>query len=360
MKSRRGYVSCPLISSRTPGPRPERPASHAISARTRQRYNRAGGAPMAEITPIQLNKLIADIMDSTLPGKVYHDKYPVARQQSGPSCGVYSLKWAIDYRALKTGAKGALIPARARDVCANCGAEIRGLGGDIFNVPAKAVRENESEKKSYYCKTCESLPDKRKLVQTMRSLAKANKLSVMGELMEPGSLLGLAQLSGFSGQASLVDAKTKHKTYETCLIETLESGKMALLIYDINPQTGGPGMNGGTKAHWCVLFGYYKKSVVTHVLAVHGWASYYDWDLALLVKSVEQMKVHPGWDLHAPLASSVGQNKDFAKDSKPRQTDPFKRDGSRVIPAVDASKNKLVDVPGMDYSKVSSQFIEFG
>jgi hypothetical protein len=314
-----------------------------------------------EITPTQLNKLISDIMNKTLTGTVYHDKYPVAREQSGPSCGVYSLKWAIDYRALKTGEKGELIPARARDICANCGAEIRGLGGDKFNVAAKAIREKDGEKKSYYCMTCESLPDKRKLVQTMRSLAKANKLSVMGELMEPGRLLELARLSGFKDQASLVDANTKKKTYEACVVETLDAGKMALLIYDINPQTGGPGTNGGTKAHWCVLFGYYTKADGLHVLAAHGWAKYYDWPLADLVKCVEQMKVHPGWDLHAPLTSSVEQSKDFAKDAKPRQTDPFKRDGSRgVIPAVDTTKNKLVDVPGMDYSTVNSQFIEFG
>jgi hypothetical protein len=214
---------------------------------------------MGEISVGQLSQLIGEIKSGTLKGKYYHEKYPPATTQSGPTCGMYSLKWALDYRCLKTGVKGDLLPARARDNCANCGAELRDLTEDIFLKDVTAER-NASGKKFYYCKACASLPNRQQVfTKTMRSLAKADGLSVMGELMEPPKLLKLAELSGFKTQSSLVDVAKSGKDYDQCLIDTLDSGKMALLIYDINPADGGPGSNGGTKAHWCVVFGYYTE-----------------------------------------------------------------------------------------------------
>ena len=325
---------------------------------------------MGQITTSDLNALIIKFKDKSLAGAIYHDKYPSALAQSGPSCGVYSLKWAIDYRALKTGVKGEIIPARARDVCANCGIQLRGgiddydgLKKDSFECIVVAVRADGKEKKSYYCVKCKDLPDKRKLIKTMRSLAKANGLSVMGELMEPDRLLKLAQLSGFAEQASLVDVGKSKKNYEECWKESIDKGKMALLIYDINPQDGGPGTNAGTKAHWCTIFGYYKQKddkEGIHLLAVHGWGGFYDWLASDLRKSIEQMKVHPGWDLRVPVTKTVKTSDGFGAGAVPPDKNSYKKGGLATIPALDTSKEKSVDVPGTDYSKVNTQYVEFG
>jgi hypothetical protein len=323
---------------------------------------------MGKITTSELNTLIGKIKDKSLPGAIYHDKYPLALGQSGPSCGVYSLKWAIDYRSLKTGIKGELLPARARDVCANCGIELRGgednprsgLKKDTFGQNVTAIRADGKEKKSYYCDTCKNLPNKRKLIKSMRSLAKANNLSVMGELMEPSRLLKLAQLSGFAEQATLIDVSEGKKPYEECLKASIDGGKMALLIYDINPQTGGPGLNAGTKAHWCTVFGYYKDKDALHLLVVHGWGAFYDWPADELMKSVAQMKLHPGWDLRVPTTKTVNANESFKGGAVPRGKESFKLDGLTKVRDLDADREKSVDVPGMDYSKVNSQFVEFG
>jgi hypothetical protein len=277
---------------------------------------------------------------------------------------MYSLKWAVDYRALKTGIKSGLIPARARDVCANCGAELRDFSEDVFRRDVVAMRGAPGDKKFYYCAVCADLPSrKQQFVATMRSLAKAQKLSVMGELMEPPKLLKLAELSGFRDHASLVDVAKSGGTYGKCLQDTLISGKMALLIYDINPQTGGPGTNGGTKAHWCTIFGYYADKGVpaaankVHLLAVHGWANFYDWDMTGLLSSVEQMKVHPGWDLRVPVAKTPKLN--FSSGAAPAGKLSFKRDGVTTIPPVTAEA-KQVGVPGTDYANWNKQFIAFG
>ena len=322
---------------------------------------------MGQIKTSDLDTLISKIQKKSLPGAVYHVKYPAAVAQSGPSCGMYSLKWAVDYRALKTGIKGDLIPARARDVCANCGVQIRGGEDDpndglkkgTFEKNVVALRDGK-EKKSYYCSACKDLPNKRKLIQTMRSLAKANGLSVMGELMEPSRLLRLAQLSGFNEQSSLVDVTQKKKTYAECLLESIDNGRMALLIYDINPADGGPGMNGGTKAHWCTIFGYYKEKDAANLLAVHGWGGFYDWPAADLMKSVAQMKVHPGWDLRVPAKKNAPTSEAFGKGSAPHDKQSYKKDGVAKIPALDPNKETSVNVPGTDYSKVNNQYIEFG
>ncbi len=323
---------------------------------------------MGAISTSDLNRLIGGIKDKSLPGAIYHEKYPPAVGQSGPSCGMYSLKWAIDYRALKTGIKGELLPARARDVCANCGIQLRGgedwaqygLKKDTFESSATALRADGKEKKSYYCDKCKDLPDKRKLIKTMRSLAKANGLSVMGELMEPSRLLKLAQLSGFTEQASLIDVTQAKKTYEECLKSSIDGGKMALLIYDIDPKNGGPGANGGTKAHWCTIFGYYKEKDAVHLLAVHGWGAFYDWPADELMKSVAQMKVHPGWDLRVPATKTVQTNEAFGQGLNPHNKQSYKKDGATKIPALDTNKEKSITVPGMDYSKVNNQYVEFG
>jgi hypothetical protein len=199
----------------------------------------------------------------------------------------------------------------------------------------------------------------------MRSLAKANGLSVMGELMEPPKLLKLAELSGFKAQTSLVDVAKSGKDYDQCLIGTLDSGYMALLIYDINPANGGPGSNGGTKAHWCVVFGYYTEKGKTagagtnHVLVVHGWGKFFDWGMDDLMKSVAQMKVHPGWDLRMPATKTVTPTQSFKASAAPSGKPAYKKDGVVVIPPL--QKDQLqVNVPGTDYANWNKQYIEFG
>jgi len=272
---------------------------------------------------------------------------------------MYSLKWAVDYRALKTGVKGELLPARARDVCANCGTGLRGgLDEDIFEQDAVALRTALDKKKFYYCSVCAQLPEgKRKTVQTMRNLAKAAGLSVMGELMEPPKLLKLAELSGFKDHASLVDVAKTGGNYEKSLKETLDSGKMALLIYDIDPDTGGPGSNKGTKAHWCTIFGYYTVANKPHVLAVHGWGKFYDWELSDLLTCLEQMKVHPGWDLRVSTVKTPYLMLDFEADDAPGDKPSFKRD--KPVPPL-APGTKSVNVAGTDYANWNKQFVAFG
>lgn len=320
---------------------------------------------MPEIDTGELDKLISEIASAVLTGKVYHKNYPPATSQSGPTCGMYSLKWAIDYRTLKTGVKGELLPARARDVCANCGTEIRALDDDYFVMDVSTAK-SPSGKKFYYCDACLGLPDrKQQVVKTMRNMAKVQGLSVMGELMEPPKLLKLAELSGFHEHTALVDVGKLGKAYEQCLKDTLDSGKMALLIYDIDPSTGGPGHNGGTKAHWCTVFGYYHEkgkpagNGPLHLLAVHGWGHFYDWTADELMKSVGQMKIHPGWDLHVPVAKAVTVSHQFSGGDAPHDKNAYKKDGVAVIPQVPA-QHKSVTVPGTDYSNWNRQFIAFG
>jgi hypothetical protein len=320
---------------------------------------------MGEINTGQLSQLISEIKSGVLKGKFYHEKYPPATTQSGPTCGMYSLKWAMDYRALKTGVKGELVPARARDNCANCGAELRDLTEDIFQKDVRTVRDG-SGKKFYYCDTCASLPDgKQVFTKTMRSLAKADGLSVMGELMEPPKLLKLAEMSGFKTHTSLVDVTKAGKGYDQCLIDTLDAGKMALLIYDINPADGGPGSNGGTKAHWCVVFGYYAEkgkmpgAGADHVLAVHGWGQFFDWTMDELMKSVAQMKVHPGWDLRVPAVKTATATQSFGAFDAPSEKPSYKKDGVAVIPPVQKDERQ-VNVPGTDYANWNKQYIAFG
>lgn len=316
---------------------------------------------MPEIRSSTLDEIIKKIKQKDLEGAVYYEKYPPASYQSGPSCGIYSLKWAIDYRAIKTGKRGELLPARARDVCANCGAEIRQQGADRFATDVVAIREGQGEKKFYYCAVCAALPErKRGVAKTMRSLAKANGLSIMGELMEPPKLLQLAELSGFRDEASLIDVAKKGKSYDECLKQILEAGKMALLIYDINPANGGPGKNGGTKAHWCVVFGYYnEKAKPLHLLAVHGWGKFYDWEMSELLSCLDQMKVHPGWDLRVPTQKNALDRREFVQNDPPSSKKSYKRDGVTVIPPLDKNEAS-VNVPGTDYTNFNKQFISFG
>ena len=133
----------PLKRCTKPG-RPVRPGPE-ISCYT---PNRSNFVP--EINLATLNDLVGKIKQGALLGAVYHEKYPPASYQSGPSCGMYSLKWAVDYRAMKTGVKGELLPARARDVCANCGTGLRGgLDEDIFEQDAVALRTALDQKKFY-------------------------------------------------------------------------------------------------------------------------------------------------------------------------------------------------------------------
>ena len=111
----------------------------------------------------------------------------------------------------------------------------------------------------------------------MRSLAKANGLLVKGEPREPSRLLKLAQLSGFAEQASLVDIGHLKKDYQERWKGSLDKGKMALVIYDINPKGGGPGMNAGKKASWRAIFGYYQEKDGIDLLAVNGRGGSYNW-----------------------------------------------------------------------------------
>jgi hypothetical protein len=119
-------------------------------------------------------------------------------------------------------------------------------------------------------------------------------------------------------------------------------------------------MNGGTKAHWCTIFSYYKAKDAANLLAVHGWGAFYDWPAADLMKSVSQMKVHPGWDLRVPVKKNVQTSEAFGTGLGPHNKQSYKRDGVVKIPTLDHNNEKSVDVPGMDYSKVNNQYIEFG
>ena len=313
---------------------------------------------MPGISGDAMDKLVEEISTGEKTGAVYYSQFPDVKKQSGSTCGMYALKWAIEYRSMKTGEKAELLPARARDVCANCGTELRIQNVDKFQWDTSALRDDPKAKKSYYCIACVNHPGKRKMVRTMRSIAKANGLSVMGELMEPVRLLELAQKSGFSGQAKLIDAGVLGAPFESCLLRSLDSGKMALLIFDVDLQTGDPGTNAGNSAHWCVVFGYYNAADGIHLLAVHGWAGYFNWLLADLVNSMRQMKVHPGWDLDVPVNKVGLLDQAFAQDAVPSGKTSHLR-GGPAPPAVNPA-NKRVDVPGMDYTRVNQQFVEFG
>src|SRR5262249_18366546 len=153
------------------------------------------------------------------------------------------------------------------------------------------------------------------------------------------------------GQAAeLVD--TTGKSYAECLKGAIDGGKIDLLIYDIEPTNGCPGKHGGTKAHWATLFGYRVQGQGQGAglfLAVHGWGDFYEWAGAEVAECVQQMQVHPGWVLHAPVTRDECPP-GYGKGDKPPGKPQYKKLPSVVIPD---PPDEMVEkeVPGTDYNK---------
>jgi hypothetical protein len=78
-----------------------------------------------------------------------------------------------------------------------------------------------------------------------------------------------------------------------------------------------------------------------------------------LMKSVAQMKVHPGWDLRMPATKTVMPTQSFNALDAPKQKDAYKRDGATVIPPVPKDQRQ-VNVAGTDYANWNKQYIAFG
>ena len=77
------------------------------------------------------------------------------------------------------------------------------------------------------------------------------------------------------------------------------------------------------------------------------------------MKSVAQMKVHPGWDLRVPVTKTATATQSFSASNAPLGKMAYKKDGVVVIPPV-PNNQRQVNVPGTDYANWNKQYIAFG
>lgn len=165
------------------------------------------------------------------------NKWPVAKDQRGPCCGLYSLEIALHY----------------------------GFTGIIKSLPP-------------------ARKDKNKHVISLRSVAKKKNLSGFGEIYDVNTFATLTDYFKIpSCEVLPVDAKLiTEKQYINTIIDRLDKYHTVIVSSDLGMSF--PTTASGLHTHWALVFGYYKENDKVSFL-VTQYGHYYSWDGAELYKS---------------------------------------------------------------------------
>lgn len=171
-----------------------------------------------------------------------------ARVQDGPTCGLYALGMAMDYWDRKDARNQAPLVQNS-DV----------LRADSHTRPEDGPRR-------------------------LLDVARQRHFTTQGEMFHASQLASLARDFGYSASvkthASLKDIHA-----------ALDRGNPVLVPFDVD-DVGNPGLFRGSRAHWGVVEGHFKKDGVEYVVATHGWTGEeYVWRADELLRSVNNLLV---------------------------------------------------------------------
>lgn len=170
-----------------------------------------------------------------------------ARVQDGPTCGLYALGMAMDFWDRKD-ARNLAPLVQNSDV----------MRWDSHTRPEDTPRR-------------------------LLDVARQRGFTTQGEMFHASQLAKLAREFGYT-------ATVKTKPTLSDLHAALDRGHPVLVPFDVD-DVGNPGLFRGTRAHWGVVEGHFRKDGVEYVVATHGWTGQeYVWRADELLRSVDNLE----------------------------------------------------------------------
>jgi hypothetical protein len=201
------------------------------------------------------------------------------KNQDGPTCGLYALRNVMRYHYNSLVRQGLplaeclrrapQLPARKREQDQRCGSN------DAHAEDAAGLWTPEG--------------------LSLREVAKASRLTGVGELLDGRYIAQIAKKLGYEAQSGTY----LDRSYMTTIKLALQRNVPPIVVFDVS--RGGPAMAQGAHGHWIVVVGWESLGNVAagrwEVVYVMHWGSFYAFLLEDLMKSSQQLQSFPSGTL---------------------------------------------------------------
>lgn len=204
----------------------------------------------------------------------------------------FALKQDIS-RALRLGAD---VPGRVQDG-PTCGLYALGMAMDLWD--SRDARNAAPLVQSSDVTRWDSHSRPEDSPRRLLDVARQKGFTSQGEMFRASQLASLARDFGYA-------ATTKSHVTLKDLHAALDKGNPVLVPFDVD-DVGNPGLFHGTRAHWCVVEGHFRKDGVEYLVATHGWTGEeYVWRADELLRSNANLQVSDFPGAPADISRTLG------------------------------------------------------